>query len=125
MTVQVDFWQLVGLLLTFFGAVAAAGKLMFAQYDRRQDERHSSSEKARTQAQQHWDSRFQQLETLARQETGHWQRVERELMALKADLPLQYVRREDYIRGQSVIEAKLDGLALKIENAVLKGAKYD
>ncbi|MCN2262768.1 hypothetical protein MLL02_26285, partial [Escherichia coli] len=29
-------------------------------------------------------------------------------MRFKADLPLNYVRREDYIRGQTVIEAKLD-----------------
>ncbi|MDF5991266.1 hypothetical protein P4119_17475 [Pseudomonas aeruginosa] len=47
-------------------------------------------------------------------------------MSLKAELPIQYVRREDYIRGQSVIEAKLDGLAVKLENAQLRslmGAK--
>ncbi|MDF6001947.1 hypothetical protein P4050_30630 [Pseudomonas aeruginosa] len=36
-------------------------------------------------------------------------------MSLKAELPIQYVRREDYIRGQSVIEAKLDGLAVKLK----------
>ena len=34
-----------------------------------------------------------------------------------------YVRREDYIRGQSVIESKLDGLALKIENVQLRAVK--
>ena len=32
-------------------------------------------------------------------------------------------RREDYIRGQSVIESKLDGLALKIENVQLRAVK--
>ena len=38
-------------------------------------------------------------------------------------MPLHYVRREDYIRGQSVIESKLDGLALKIENVQLRAVK--
>ncbi len=36
-------------------------------------------------------------------------------MRFKADLPLNYVRREDYIRGQTVIEAKLDALDNKLE----------
>ena len=36
-------------------------------------------------------------------------------MRFKADLPLNYVRREDYIRGQTVIEAKLDALYNKLE----------
>lgn len=40
---------------------------------------------------------------------------------MQRDMALQYVRREDYIRGQSVVEAKLDGLAVKIENLQLRG----
>ena len=40
-------------------------------------------------------------------------------------MPLQYVRREDFMRSQTVIEAKLDGLALKIENIQLRGTKHD
>lgn len=37
-------------------------------------------------------------------------RLDRDLMQMKADMPLHYVRREDYIRGQTVIEAKLDAI---------------
>ena len=44
----------------------------------------------------------------------------RELLNLKAEMPVQYVRREDYIRGQSVLEAKLDGLVIKLENVQLR-----
>lgn len=46
--------------------------------------------------------------------------VEREVLELKAQLPEKYVRREDYIRGQTVLESKLDALALKIENMQLR-----
>ena len=46
--------------------------------------------------------------------------LERDLMELRAELPERYLRREDYIRGQSIIEAKLDGLAMKIENAQMR-----
>jgi hypothetical protein len=41
--------------------------------------------------------------------------VERELLQLKADLPIQYMRREDAIRQEVVIHAKLDALAVKID----------
>lgn len=129
MTLQVDFWQMVLLLIAFFGAVAGALGFMFRQFESRLGERFTDQDTKfanldvrmgeRFSAQ---DGRFASLEASAREETGQWARVERELLTLKADLPLHYVRREDYIRGQSVIEAKLDGLALKIENVKLRGA---
>lgn len=59
---------------------------------------------------------FESLEADAKE----WVRLERELLNFKADMPLHYVRREDYVRNQSVIEAKLDAVALKIENWQLK-----
>ena len=42
--------------------------------------------------------------------------AEKDLLRLLAALPLEYVRREDWIRNQTVIEAKLDGLASKLES---------
>ena len=47
--------------------------------------------------------------------------MEKEFLIFQRDLPLHYVRREDYVRNQTVIESKLDSLALKIENWQLKG----
>ena len=49
-------------------------------------------------------------------------RIERDLLAMKADLPLHYVRREDYIRGQSLIEAKRDALGNKLDVMQLRAA---
>lgn len=66
------------------------------------------------------DDRLDRMAAAQERDTDEWRRVERELMELRADLPVHYVRREDYIRGQSVIEAKLDSLALKMENVQLK-----
>lgn len=110
MVITVEFWQLVGLLVTFFGACGVAGKALLSQ------------------TQKHIDGRFEAvgerldgIEQAAREEVNQWRRVEREVMALKADLPLRFVMREDYIRGQSVIETKIDGLAMKLENAQLRG----
>lgn len=36
--------------------------------------------------------------------------LERDLLRLQADLPVHYVRREDWIRYGSMIDAKIDGL---------------
>jgi len=40
--------------------------------------------------------------------------VERELLRLKAQLPVDYVRREDWIRFSNTLEAKLDALRAEV-----------
>lgn len=97
MKVEVEFWQLVGLLLGFLGFVFTVAKMFFAQMEKRQVEQ------------------FQALDHSFKASIGNLNNLEREFMAFKADLPLNYVRREDYVRGQTVIEAKLDALYNKLE----------
>lgn len=101
MTIQVEFWQLVGLLLSFLGFVFGAGKLLLNQIDRR------------------LDARFQAVENAA----SAVQQLERDFLKWRADLPVEYVRREDYVRNQTVIEAKLDALAVRIDNFKLREVK--
>lgn len=103
MMLQIDFWQLLLLLLSGLGALWGVAKVAVARLMTRLDA----------------------IEQAARAEAGQWQQMERELLLLKADLPLHYVRREDYIRGQSVIESKLDALAGKWEISQLRKAKND
>lgn len=102
MTVQVEFWQLltflIGLLLAFLTFAFAAGKLLLSQIDKR------------------LDLRFSAVEVAAKD----LQRLEKDFLTWKADLPLHYVRREDYVRNQTVIEAKLDALAVRIDNMKLR-----
>jgi hypothetical protein len=52
--------------------------------------------------------------------------VERELLRLKAELPIEYVRREDWIRFSNTLEAKLDALRaeLRAEISGLRDLKY-
>lgn len=97
MRVEVEFWALVGLLVTFMGFVFGVAKMFFAQLEKRQIEQ------------------FLSLDASFREFTGNLNTLEREFLAFKADLPLHYVRREDYVRGQTVIEAKLDALYNKLE----------
>lgn len=98
MMIQLEFWQLISLLLAFFGFVAGGAKLLLRQVEKRLDTRFSTIEEAATE----------------------WRRLEREWLNWKAELPLQYVRREDYVRNQTVIEAKIDAIAVRLENWQLR-----
>ena len=121
MMIQVEFWQLVLLLITFLGFLFSAGKVLLSQIDRRLNERFAAMEKAREEGGRHWDEKFSTVIEQNRREAAGWSKLERDFLRFQADLPLQYVRREDYVRNQTVIEAKLDAVALKIENLQLKG----
>ncbi len=107
MTIQFEVWQLATLIVTlgiaFLGFVFAAGRLLLTQIDQRLDQRFAVIEG-----------------TLA-----DVQKLEKDFLRFQADLPLQYVRREDYVRNQTVLEAKLDALAVRIENLMLQNAKRE
>lgn len=125
MSVQIELWQLltflITLLLAFLAFAFAAGRMLLAQIDKRLDERYQVQEAARTTSQAHWDDKFASLEKSAAQEAQQYQRLDREILKLRADLPLQYVRREDWIRQEVTINAKLDAVAAKIDTLNLKG----
>ena len=111
MTLQIEFWQLVGfgigLLSGFAGIIFGAGRLIAAQFELRINERFDVLQKAREA------------------EAAGITNLERDFLRFKADLPLHYVRREDYVRGQSIVEAKLDGLAAMVSNAQLRASMND
>lgn len=98
MTVTVDFWYLVGLFLGFLGFVFMFGRLLLSQID----QRITGSIKAVADAEKGTSERVE--------------RIERDLSAMRAELPMRYVMREDYVRGQSLIEAKLDGIKNSNDN---------
>lgn len=117
---KIELWHLVLLLLFFFGACGATGKLLLSQFQRHLDDRFRAQDEIRATQQKQLDTRLESIDSSARAEAGKWQQVERDLLTLRAELPVHYVRREDYIRGQSIIEAKLDTLASKMENVQLR-----
>ena len=122
MYVQLELWHLITLLIMFLGASATAGKLLLTQTQRHLDDRFTAQEIARAANHEQVSRRLDRMEAAAREESGNWARIERDLLAMKADLPLHYVRREDYIRGQSLIEAKLDALGNKLDVMQLRAA---
>jgi len=121
MNVHLEPYQLITLILTAVGLLFGGGKLLLSQIDKRLDTRFDSLEQSakqgdleiRTILQQHIQDESKTNDQLIN--------LERQMLNWKADLPLQYVRREDFIRNQTIIESKLDGLALKLENTQLRG----
>lgn len=116
MTVQLELWELLTALgaglIAFLTMVFGLGQLLLSQIERRMDARHDQI-----------TTRLQALESANREESAQWGRVERELLQLKAELPLHYVRREDYVQAVATIMTKLDAMALRFENLMLKGRK--
>lgn len=117
--IQIDFWDLVlmtgSVILCLCGAFWAFVNVIVKQFTSGLDERFISQEKLRAEREQTLDQRFKALELAIKSEGDGWRTVERELLELKANLPLQYMRREDAIRQEVVIHSKLDALAAKID----------
>jgi len=136
--VQIEIWQLITLFVMFVGGVASAGWMLLGQIDKRLgasitameasgqanaahlDAKFSVMEKARQDNTAHWDSKFKAVLDDQREGTDAWRNLERDFLKFRGDLPLEYVRREDFIRNQSVIEAKLDAVMLHIQNLQLQ-----
>jgi hypothetical protein len=102
--------NLAGLATAFIGVLWALVKVIAAQQERSLETRFKALS----------DSLVGVNNSIAReQETT--QRLERELLQFKAELPRDYVRREDFIRAVGTIETKIDNMALRMERAVLSG----
>ena len=122
MTVNLELWHLITLLLAFFGCIAGFGKLLLSQVETRLQERFTAQDTARKEGQETLRKTLDVHLDAERTNAQAVQALERDFLKWQADMPLHYVRREDYVRGQTVIEAKLDALYNKLEVVQLKGA---
>jgi len=92
-------WEAMGIFLTFFVALGAlnlaAVGVLFKQ--------HEFGDRARFEALQREGSDFSHA-------------IESELSNLKAELPTDYVRREDWIKFGALIDAKLETMRREMES---------
>jgi hypothetical protein len=110
MQIQIDFWQLLlalaGLVTTFVVVAWALGLAIVSQFEKRLDER------------------FKTISASAETKSDEFKKFERDFLTFQRDMPLQYVRRDDYIRGQTVIESKIDAVMSKLELVQIQGARH-
>ena len=109
MNVELPIWQCLALMAAFFGAVAAGAKMLFTQFDKRMAERFKAQE---VTLGRYMDDQGKMAIKL--------QELEREFLVWRGDMPMHYVRREDHIRNQTIIEAKLDAISQRVQNLQLK-----
>lgn len=129
MTLNVDLWQvftfIVGLGITLLGGALAGGRMLLAQTRSHLAERFEALDLARTTSAQAFREQLQRHMDDEEKALSRLPMLEREFLEFKAELPLHYVRREDYVRGQSIIEAKLDALYSELKLVQLKGTRND
>lgn len=100
MLIEVEFWHLVTLLLSFISFSFGAGKILFTQIDKR------------------LDARFASIETVGREVVGDVSRIDADLKQLRVDLPLHYQRREDAVREYTVMLARVDAVGSKLDQSI-------
>jgi hypothetical protein len=69
-----------------------------------------------TQSQQRLDHRFESLERTLNRESDGIRELRLQLSQVSQMLPVEYVRREDWIRFSTVIDAKIDRLGDRISD---------
>lgn len=126
MNIELDLMQVAGAvagLIAFgLGGIFGVVKLLLVQFQRRLDDRFAAQDLARAEGSKLLRDAIARQGDAATGLAAQVASLERDFLTHRAELPLQYVRREDYIRGQTVIEAKLDALGSKLEVLQIKGA---
>ena len=124
MTIQVEFWQLVGLAITVAGLFGGLARLLLASVQRSIDHRFTSLDDAVHQQRKAIEQQIAQVASQQQVQQAATARLERELLELKAELPRDYVRREDYTQAIATIMTKLDAMAMRFENILLGGSQH-
>ena len=97
----------VSVILAILGGYWTLARLVVAQFNRSLDERFKAMERAREVSSRSSEERVARIE-------DHTRELERDILRLRAELPVDYVRREDHIRYETLIGAKLDALGAQI-----------
>ena len=111
MNIEIELWHLITLLLTFIGFLVSLGKFFLSQINQQFKEQ----EALRQQHTEHIEKRFQKLEEKTTENMERALGVERVFLQHKGAMPLEYVRREEWLRNFSLIESKLDALAVRLD----------
>lgn len=100
MKFEIDLWYVVVLASMLIGAFWALAKMML-----------EASQRA-------VEDKFVAVSAGLKSQDETNRRLERDLMELKAELPRDYVRREDYTAAIATIMTKIDSVALRMEQAI-------
>ena len=107
MKIELELWHVTVILMTVVGAFwALAQMLIKASQDHIGEKFGAMTELIKGQSE------------MIRGQGDDMRRIERDLMGLKAELPRDYVRREDYTQTIATIMTKIDHATLLMQQAV-------
>lgn len=110
MVIEMEAYQVIGLALTIGGSIFGAGKAFFGRMEASIHERDNSLENA-----------IRGLSDKMDRQDSSIREIEKDILKLKADLPREYVAKEDFVRSFTVVEAKLDAVQTLITNLKTEG----
>jgi hypothetical protein len=115
-------WQVAtGLIIAIATMVFAFGRILLSQFDKRMDERHKASQVLRETENETRRKAEKDLRDSLQMEAGRISALRDDLSKFMSQLPLHYVRREDWIRFSATIDSKLDRLADLVMKANIGG----
>lgn len=99
MTLELEGYQAIVICLSIGGSIWGAGRAFFGRVESALKDRDDGlkAEIAKVN-----DSMSKESEAI--------RKLDRDLLMLKADLPREYVAKEDFIRSFTVVEAKIDAV---------------
>ncbi len=99
MTLELEGYQAIILAITIGGSIFGAGKAFFGRIETSLKDRDDGLK-----------AEIAKVNDNVSKESEAIRQLDREILKLKAELPREYVAKEDFIRSFTVVEAKIDAV---------------
>ena len=99
MTLELEGYQAIMLAITIGGSIFGAGKAFFGRIETSLKDRDDGLK-----------AEIAKVNDNVSKESEAIRQLDREILKLKADLPREYVAKEDFVRSFTVVEAKIDAV---------------
>lgn len=121
--IQLSTGTAASLIIAYFLTVFAFGRILLWQFERRSDVRDEAVRELRAVEAQARGRELHDVRQMVASESSRIGTLGEKFEKFTNSLPLEYVRRDDYIRGQTIIEAKLDAIASELKLVQIRGGK--
>ncbi|VXB85489.1 conserved hypothetical protein [Enhydrobacter sp. 8BJ] len=105
MTLELEGYQAIMLAITIGGSIFGAGKGFFSRIEGSLKDRDDGLK-----------AEIAKVNENMSKESEAIRKLDRDLLMLKADLPREYVAKEDFVRSFTVVEAKIDAVQTTLTN---------
>ena len=99
MTFSLEAYQAIMLAITIVGSIFGAGKAFFGRIETSLKDRDDGLK-----------AEIAKVNDNVSKESEAIRQLDREILKLKAELPREYVAKEDFVRSFTVVEAKIDAV---------------